>query len=407
MLKDQVAFLLQKYLGNYVRGLSAEALKISVWQGDVELTNMQLKPEALNALKLPVRVKAGFLGSVRLKVPWSRLGQEPVQVYLDRICILVEPATQVVGCYEDDLLQAKKNLVREMERKLLEARQHQTVEVNATWLGSLVNTIIGNLKLSITNIHIRYEDLESNPGHPFAAGATLAKLSAVTVDESGKETFATGGALGSIQKSVELDRLAFYFDSDSSPLTANKPWGELSPSEWSQIFELATEETSSVSYIDAHNYILQPVSGNAKYAKKRVDEFTSFEQPLQRATVNLDDVVLCLSKDQYRDTLKMADNFSAFNKRLKYAHYRPDVGIKTNPRMWWKYAFRVTIDQCKKASGRLSWEQVLRYTKLLKQYISIYASLLRSNMDRSLIDDNKEIEELDRQLDVEVIVQWR
>ncbi|XP_031502249.1 uncharacterized protein LOC116265643 [Nymphaea colorata] len=407
MLKDQVAFLLQKYLGNYVRGLSAEALKISVWQGDVELTNMQLKPEALNALKLPVRVKAGFLGSVRLKVPWSRLGQEPVQVYLDRICILVEPATQVVGCYEDGLLEAKKNLVREMERKLLEARQHQKVEVNTTWLGSLINTIIGNLKLSISNIHIRYEDLESNPGHPFAAGATLAKLSAVTVDESGKETFATGGALGGIQKFVELDRLAFYFDSDSSPLTTSKPWEDLLPSEWSQIFELATGETSSASHINGHNYILQPVSGNAKYAKKRVDESGSLDQPLQRATVYLDNVVLCLSKDEYRDILKMADNFSAFNKRLKYAHYRPDVGIKTNPRVWWKYAFRVTIDQCKKASGRLSWDQVLRYTKLLKRYVSLYASLLRSNLDRSLIDDHKEIEELDRQLDVEVIVQWR
>lgn len=36
--------------------------------GDVELTNMQLKPEALNALKLPVKVKAGFLGSVKIKV---------------------------------------------------------------------------------------------------------------------------------------------------------------------------------------------------------------------------------------------------------------------------------------------------------------------------------------------------
>lgn len=36
--------------------------------GDVELTNMQLKPEALNALKLPIKVKAGFLGSVKLKV---------------------------------------------------------------------------------------------------------------------------------------------------------------------------------------------------------------------------------------------------------------------------------------------------------------------------------------------------
>lgn len=29
---------------------------------------MELKPEALNALKLPVKVKAGFLGSVKLKV---------------------------------------------------------------------------------------------------------------------------------------------------------------------------------------------------------------------------------------------------------------------------------------------------------------------------------------------------
>lgn len=29
---------------------------------------MQLRPEALNALKLPIKVKAGFLGSVKLKV---------------------------------------------------------------------------------------------------------------------------------------------------------------------------------------------------------------------------------------------------------------------------------------------------------------------------------------------------
>ena len=33
MLKEQIAFLLQKYLGNYVEGLSQEALKISAWQG--------------------------------------------------------------------------------------------------------------------------------------------------------------------------------------------------------------------------------------------------------------------------------------------------------------------------------------------------------------------------------------
>jgi hypothetical protein len=46
----------------------SSSLKLNFETGDVELKNMQLKPEALNALKLPVKVKAGFLGSVKLKV---------------------------------------------------------------------------------------------------------------------------------------------------------------------------------------------------------------------------------------------------------------------------------------------------------------------------------------------------
>ncbi|KAF5191674.1 Vacuolar protein sorting-associated protein like, partial [Thalictrum thalictroides] len=406
MLEDQVAFLLQKYLGNYVKGLNKEALKISVWQGDVELTNMQLKPEALNALKLPVKVKAGFLGSVRLKVPWSRLGQEPVLVYLDRIFILAEPATDVEGCSEDAVQEAKKSRIREMETKLLESKQRLNSEMNTSWLGSVVNTIIGNLKLSITNIHIRYEDLESNPGHPFAAGATLDELSAVTVDDSGRETFVTGGALERIQKSVELKRLAFYLDSDISPWNIHKSWEDLLPSEWSEVFEVGRKEKKADTVISNHNYILQPVSGNAKYSKLRADESKTSSQPLQKAAVNLDDVTLCLSKDGYRDILKLADNFSSFNQRLKYAHLRPWVPVKSHPSLWWKYAFRAVSDQIKKASGKMSWEQVLKYVRLRKRYISLYASLLKSDASRMVVDDNKDIEDLDREVDIEVILQW-
>ncbi|WOL09557.1 hypothetical protein Cni_G18310 [Canna indica] len=404
MLEDKVAYLLQKYLGNYVRGLSKEALKISVWQGNVELTNMQLRPEALNALKLPVKVKAGFLGSVKLKVPWSRLGQEPVLVYLDRILIIAEPATQVEGCSEeseDAIQEAKKNRVKELEMKLLESQQQLKSEMNTSWLGSLVNTIIGNLKLSITNIHIRYEDTESNPGHPFAAALKLARLSAVTVDDLGRETFATGGALERIQKSVELESLAFYFDSDILPWNIDKPWEDLLPSEWNQIFELESEN------IKTHTYMLEPVTGHAKYTKLQLGESKSTGEALQKAVINLDNVTLSLSKDGYRDILKMAENFAAFNQRLKYAHYRPYVSVKSDPTSWWKYAYKVVTDETKKASGKFSWEQVLKYARHRKKYISLYASLLKSDLSRSVVDDNKEIEELDRELDIDVILQWR
>jgi len=51
----------------------------------------------------------------------------------------------------------------------------------------------------------------------------------------------------------------------------------------------------------------------------------------------------------YRDILKLADNFAAFNQRLKYAHYRPNVSVKSDPRSWWKYAYKAISDQLKKA----------------------------------------------------------
>ncbi|XP_062094114.1 intermembrane lipid transfer protein VPS13-like [Humulus lupulus] len=107
-----------------------------------------------------------------------------------------------------------------MEMKLVEKAQQLKSEVNQSWLGSLINTIVGNLKLSISNIHIRYEDSESNPGHPFAAGVTLEKLLAVTVDDNGNETFITGGSLDRIQKvhnffpyrvSIDMNAIKFKF----------------------------------------------------------------------------------------------------------------------------------------------------------------------------------------------------
>ncbi|KAK1438468.1 hypothetical protein QVD17_04277 [Tagetes erecta] len=407
MLEDQVAYLLQRYLGNYVRGLSKEALSISVWQGNVELTNMQLKPEALNALKLPIKVKAGFLGSVKLKVPWSRIGQEPVLVYLDRIYLLAEPETQVDGYSEDAVQKTKKSRIHDMETKMLESRRILTTEMNKSWLGSFINTIIGNLKLSISSIHIRYEDLESNPGHPFAAGVTLEKLSASTVDDSGKEAFVTGGALEQLHKSVELERLAVYLDPDISPWHITKPWEDLQPSEWDQVFKFGTNDGKPASsLVQKHTYVLQPVTGNATYLKQRSNS-SNREQPLQKAVVSLDDVTICLSKSGYRDLLKLADNFSSFNQRLKYAHFRPLVSVRSDPRSWWKYAYRVVSDQMKKASGKMSWEQVLKYATLRKKYISLYASLLKSDPGRETIDDDKDIEELDRELDIELIVQWR
>lgn len=48
----------------------------------------------------------------QFQVPWSRLGQDPVLVYLDRIFLLAEPATEVEGSSEDAVQEARKSRVR-------------------------------------------------------------------------------------------------------------------------------------------------------------------------------------------------------------------------------------------------------------------------------------------------------
>lgn len=55
-------------------------------------------------------------------------------------------------------------------------------------------------------------------------------------------------------QSVELDRLAFYLDSDMSPWYINKRWEDLLPSEWDQVF------ISKVMYIVEHNLFSYPKS---------------------------------------------------------------------------------------------------------------------------------------------------
>ncbi|XP_062104357.1 uncharacterized protein LOC133815543 [Humulus lupulus] len=149
--------------------------------------------------------------------------------------------------------------------------------------------------------------------------------------------------------SIELDRFALYLDSDIIPWHSDKPWEDLLPSEWVQVFRYGTKEGKpSDRIVKQHTYILEPITGNEKYTKLRANELAKSDQPLQNATVNLDDVILCLSKDGYKDMLKLADHFSAINQRLKYAHFCPHVSMKSDPRSWWKYAYRAVSNQVKK-----------------------------------------------------------
>ena len=47
MFKSSVAWVLNKHLGKYVQDLDTENLNVGIFNGEVQLHNLKLKPEAL------------------------------------------------------------------------------------------------------------------------------------------------------------------------------------------------------------------------------------------------------------------------------------------------------------------------------------------------------------------------
>ncbi|KAK2971031.1 hypothetical protein RJ640_025805, partial [Escallonia rubra] len=432
--------LLRRYLGEYVHGLSAEALRISVWKGDVVLKDLNLKAEALNSLKLPVTVKAGFVGTITLKVPWKSLGKEPVIVLIDRVFILAQPAPDGRSLKDEDrekLFEAKIQQIEwlqelsgslEAESATLEAIsrsklgkasisalilleqikmiQHKPPAGNS-WLGSLIATIIGNLKISISNVHVRYEDSVSNPGHPFACGVTLAKLAAVTMDEQGNETFDTSGALDRLRKSLQLERLAMYHDSNHLPWKLDKRWEDLSPKEWVEIFEDGINESKegdgvASTWARDRNYLVSPINGVLKYHRLGDQERKSPDIPFEKASLVLGDVSLTVTEAQYHDWIRLLEVISRYKSYVEVSHLRPGVPISKGPSLWWRYAAQAALQQ-KKMCFRFSWDRIQIFCHLRRRYVHLYAGFLQQlpNVDSS------EIRDIERDLDPKIILLWR
>ena len=103
-MESVVASVLNALLGQYVDGLNN--LNLSVTSGDIVLKNLAIKKEALQDLKLPIYVKSGacrcflaplkhsgFLGKLRINIPWSNLKHMPTVISLERIFLIIGAKT--------------------------------------------------------------------------------------------------------------------------------------------------------------------------------------------------------------------------------------------------------------------------------------------------------------------------
>ncbi|KAM0254853.1 hypothetical protein ACHAQJ_006345 [Trichoderma viride] len=371
MLEGLVAGLLNRFLGMYVKNFDPTQLKVGIWSGDVKLRNLELRREALDQLKLPINVIEGHLGELTLYIPWSNIRGAPVKVFIEDVYLLASPKEEAE--YDEDEEQRRKHRLK-MEKlesaELLKERSkagmsQEEEKKNQSFAQSLATKITDNLQITVKNIHIRYEDSISAPGHPFALGVTLEEFSAVSADGQWTPSFIQNSST-TTHKLATLGALAVYWNTDSELFSSGRE--TISHSDMVDKFKSMLGKIHDPD--SSNQFILKPVSGQAKI---ELDKSGDIEAPKFKATLLFDEIGVVLDDDQYRDALMMVDLFHYFIRHQEYKALKPKGATpKEDPRAWLLFAGNAILGKIHEKNRKWSWDYFRERRDDRRRYIELF-----------------------------------
>ena len=445
--------MLNRTLGAYVHGISSKDLSVAVLSGNIVLKNLRMKADALNALGMPFDVRAGVVGKLTLQVPWRALGRQPVIATLDEVYVVAGFASQDASLSVEEKTKRWNAAQAELKRKIVDEGELAWLAANAAtgggatknaaaqppandgdeggggWLAGMLDTILGNLEVRVTRIHLRLEDdlggadgadgagcasEASSASNPFAAGVTLESLSVSTVDADGAESFSVKGLAERMRKSATLSRLAIYFDVGAKTLRplGTAAWKDVAsstlaavmePGTTSRAFEAATagsnvptEKASKASKASAseedvkasalaateqasrRSFLLAPASARARYERRGKIEAASETLASQRVYLRVDSLAATLKSSHLRVLFYAVERLERDARRAPHAHLRPSVSVRESPRAWWTFAtaaakLRRSVDAAERG-GELSVHRAMELMRARRAYVDAYAA---------------------------------
>lgn len=403
MLESLAAGLLNRFLGSYVENFDPTQLNVGIWSGDVKLRNLKLRKESLDALNLPIDVNFGFLGELTLVVPWSSLKNKPVKILINDVYLLCAPR-------DDSSYDPKEQEERELRLKLQKLAELELMNKskpttgndsakNESFTQSLITKIVDNLQVTIQNIHIRYEDMESVFSEvPYSVGATLSELSAISTDGDWKPSFISiTNAI--THKLLTLDSLCAYWNTDTKSIFHE---------DQEELFIRLKESIADKNGVPDHQFLLRPVSGSGRLTLNKTGSTNT--QPHVDAQLFFEEFGFDLDDCQYKDILYTVSKLHWYQKTLKYKKLRPEYSVNQNPKGWFEYAARCVLQEIHDKNYKWSWDFIKAKREKRNKYVELWKKKLAlPNVEQRLTDEEDEeaLEELHKELSFEDIKIFR
>lgn len=141
------------YVDKYVK-LRPEDFQLSLWGGDAVLNNLDLRLDTLErAIQLPITIKSGYVHELRIHVPWTKLGSEPVVITINTIECILKLRDKA---YEDTKGSRSKQPRKSRSSNQLKSKSTGDEDLPPGYLQSLMNKIINNVSIIVNNLIVKF-----------------------------------------------------------------------------------------------------------------------------------------------------------------------------------------------------------------------------------------------------------
>ncbi|XP_075961507.1 intermembrane lipid transfer protein VPS13B isoform X10 [Anarhichas minor] len=161
MLESYVTPLLMSYVNKYIKNLKPSDLQLSLWGGDVVLSKLDLKLDVLEQeLKLPFTFMSGHIHELRIHVPWTKLGSEPVVITINTMECILKLRDGVQDDHESGSSSTSRS-VSDSSKAVAKPRRLQQAapsdpDLPPGYVQSLIRRVVNNVNIVVNNLILKY-----------------------------------------------------------------------------------------------------------------------------------------------------------------------------------------------------------------------------------------------------------
>ncbi|XP_069778608.1 intermembrane lipid transfer protein VPS13B-like isoform X4 [Narcine bancroftii] len=162
MLESYVTPILMSYVNRYIKNLKPSDLQLSLWGGDVVLSKLELKLDVLEEeLKLPFTFLSGQIHELRIHVPWTKLGSEPVVITINTMECILKLKDDAHNEHESCGSSSTTRSTTESIKSAAKTRRIQQVtsidpDLPPGYVKSLIRRVVNNVNIVVNNLILKY-----------------------------------------------------------------------------------------------------------------------------------------------------------------------------------------------------------------------------------------------------------